>query len=112
MYIEVIDPQAFGRRLINNAKQFFTQSLKDIEKQSIFDEYSDKIGEIINTSNCISYVVTGYQYLETRLVLNFEDCKQVFDFKERGTGKDVVILVETFYTKDHSDDEKLDERNY
>ena len=30
MYIEVIDPQAFGRRLINNAKQFFTHSLKDI----------------------------------------------------------------------------------
>ena len=47
MYIEVIDPQQFGRRLINNAKQFLSQSLKDIEKQSIFDEYSDKIGEVI-----------------------------------------------------------------
>lgn len=47
MYIEVIDPQEFGRRLINNAKQFLNQSLKDIEKQSIFDEYSDKIGEVI-----------------------------------------------------------------
>jgi len=47
MYIEVIDPQNFGRRLINNAKQFFNQSLRDIEKQSIFDEYSTKIGEII-----------------------------------------------------------------
>ena len=41
MYIEVINPQEFGRRLINNAKQFLSQSLKDIEKQSIFDEYSD-----------------------------------------------------------------------
>jgi len=47
MYIEVIDPQQFGRRLINNAKQFLSQSLKDIEKQSIFEEYSDKIGEVI-----------------------------------------------------------------
>ena len=47
MYIEVIDPQKFGRRLINNAKQFLSQSLKDIEKQSIFEEYSDKIGEVI-----------------------------------------------------------------
>ena len=47
MYIEVINPQEFGRRLINNAKQFLYQSLKDIEKQSIFDEYSDKIGEVI-----------------------------------------------------------------
>jgi len=47
MYIEVINPQEFGRRLINNAKQFLNQSLKDIEKQSIFDEYSDKIGEVI-----------------------------------------------------------------
>jgi N utilization substance protein A len=47
MFIEVINPQNFGRRLINNAKQFFNQSLRDIEKQSIFDEYSGKIGEII-----------------------------------------------------------------
>ena len=47
MFIEVIDPQNFGRRLINNAKQFFGQSLRDIERQSIFDEYSTKIGEII-----------------------------------------------------------------
>ena len=47
MYIEVINPQEFGRRLINNAKQFLNQSLKDIEKQSIFEEYSDKIGEVI-----------------------------------------------------------------
>jgi len=75
-------------------------------------QISNKIGEIINTSNCISYVITGYQYLETRLVLNFEDYKQVFDFKEKGTGKDAVIIVETFYTKDHSEDEKLDERKF
>jgi len=47
MYIEVIQPDKFGRRLINNAKQFFTQSLKDIEKQTIYDEYSSKIGNII-----------------------------------------------------------------
>jgi len=73
-------------------------------------QVSNKIGEIINTSNCISYVITGYQYLGTRLVLNFEDCKQVFDFKEdAGVGKDKVIIVETFYTKDHSEDEKWNE---
>ena len=47
MFIEVVNPQNFGRRLINNAKQFFNQSLRDIEKQSIYDEYSGKIGEII-----------------------------------------------------------------
>ena len=48
MYNDVAqDPQKFGRRLINNAKQFFSQSSKDIEKQSIYDEYSNKIGNII-----------------------------------------------------------------
>ena len=47
MYIEVVEPTNFGRRLINNAKQFFNQSLKDIEKQTIYDEYSNKIGNII-----------------------------------------------------------------
>ena len=72
-------------------------------------QISNKIGEIINTSNCISYVITGYQWLETRLVLNFDDCKQVFDFKEIGTAK---YKMETFYTKDHSEDEKLEERKF
>ena len=72
-------------------------------------QVSNKIGEIINTSNCISYVITGYKWLETRLVLNFDDCKQVFDFKEIGTTE---YKMEMFYTKDHSEDEKLDERKY
>ena len=39
MCIEIIDPTVFGRRLINTAKQNLSQKIKDIEKQSIYDEF-------------------------------------------------------------------------
>ncbi len=68
-------------------------------------QVSNKIGEIISNSNCISYVITGYQWLETRLVLNFDDCKQVFDFWDTEDGYEVKM----FYTKDFSISEKLDD---
>lgn len=37
----------FDRRLINQAKQLFNQKLRDVEKEIIYKEYSQKIGEII-----------------------------------------------------------------
>jgi len=46
-YINVISPDSFGRRLINTAKQHMIQKIRDIERQSIFDEYASKIGEIV-----------------------------------------------------------------
>ena len=72
-------------------------------------QISNKIGEILSTSKCNSYVITGYKWLETRLVLNFVDCKQVFDFKERGTTE---YYLETFYTKNYLGDERFDELKF
>lgn len=37
----------FDRRLINQAKQLFNQKLREIEKEIVYKEYSQKIGEII-----------------------------------------------------------------
>lgn len=37
----------FDRRLINQAKQLFNQKLRDVEKEIIYKEYSQKVGEII-----------------------------------------------------------------
>jgi len=47
-YIEIINPEDFGRRLINTGKQFLAQSIRNIEKQAIFDEYEEKLGTIIS----------------------------------------------------------------
>ncbi len=46
-YIEIIDPASFGRRLIANAKQILNQQIMKVEKNVIFEEYENKIGEII-----------------------------------------------------------------
>src|SRR5258708_3165885 len=46
-YVEVVDLQSFGRRLVVSAKQNLNQRIKEIEKEVIFNEYNSTIGEII-----------------------------------------------------------------
>ena len=46
-FVVVIDPEAFGRRLIVTAKQNFNQKIRDFEREHILDEYKSRIGEII-----------------------------------------------------------------
>jgi len=46
-FIEVINPDSFGRRLIFHAKQFLAQKIKNIEKESILKEFTSKTDEII-----------------------------------------------------------------
>ncbi len=45
-FIEIIDPTDFGRRLISTAKQFLSQKIREIEKQSVYDEYIQLVGTI------------------------------------------------------------------
>ncbi|MBL7958623.1 transcription termination factor NusA [bacterium] len=46
-FIEVIDPATFGRRLIISARQTLNQRIRDIERKLLFDEFSNRVGEII-----------------------------------------------------------------
>lgn len=46
-YVEIIDLQSFGRRLIISAKQNLNQRIKEVEKEIIYNEYSNTIGDII-----------------------------------------------------------------
>ena len=47
IFVEVIDPRVFGRRLVVTAKQFFAQRLRDVERNYIYEDYANRIGEII-----------------------------------------------------------------
>ncbi|MEJ2050124.1 MAG: transcription termination factor NusA, partial [Calditrichota bacterium] len=47
LFVDVLDPSSFGRRLIANAKQSLFQQIRDIEKMHIYNDYKDRIGEII-----------------------------------------------------------------
>ncbi len=46
-YVEIIDLADFGRRLIITAKQNLNQRIKELEKELIYNEYSNSIGEIL-----------------------------------------------------------------
>jgi N utilization substance protein A len=46
-YVEVVDPESFGRRLIITAKQTLNQKIRDFEREHILEEYQNRIGEII-----------------------------------------------------------------
>ncbi len=46
-FVEVVNPEAFGRRLIVTAKQNFNQKIRDFEREHILEEYQNRIGEII-----------------------------------------------------------------
>ncbi|MFC1555596.1 transcription termination factor NusA [candidate division KSB1 bacterium] len=46
-FVEIINPASFGRRLIVSAKQNLTQKIKEAEKEVIFEEYKNRIGEIV-----------------------------------------------------------------
>jgi hypothetical protein len=52
--------------------------------------------EIVERSNCSTYKLLGYKYLDVRLILNFHDCNEVYDFTFNGN----VMEVESFFTKD------------
>ena len=47
MFVEVVDLTVFGRRIINTAKHFFAQKLRDVERNYIYEDYANRIGEIV-----------------------------------------------------------------
>jgi N utilization substance protein A len=47
-FIEIVNPSSFGRRLIVSAKQNLNQKLRDLERESLFEDYKNRTGEIIN----------------------------------------------------------------
>lgn len=46
-YVEVLDYVSFGRRHIVNLKQNLNQKIREIEKEIIYNDYKDLVGEII-----------------------------------------------------------------
>jgi N utilization substance protein A len=46
-YVEIVPLASFGRRLVVSAKQNLNQRIKEIERESIYNEYSNALGEIV-----------------------------------------------------------------
>ena len=39
IFVEVIDPMIFGRRIVTTAKQFFAQRIREVERNYVFEDY-------------------------------------------------------------------------
>jgi transcription termination/antitermination protein NusA len=46
-FVEIVPLADFGRRLVISAKQNLNQRIKEIEREAIFNEYTNSIGEIV-----------------------------------------------------------------
>jgi N utilization substance protein A len=46
-YAEEIKLEAFGRRLVQTARQTLIQKIKDLEKEVLFNKYKELVGEIV-----------------------------------------------------------------
>ncbi len=46
-YVEIIDYSKFGRRAILSIKQNLVQRMKEIEKENLFNEFNERVGEIV-----------------------------------------------------------------
>ena len=74
-FIDILSPEAFGRRLINTAKQHLSQRIRDIERESIFDEFNKKVGEIV--------VGSVHQIQRDRIFVNLDQAELLLPKSEQ-----------------------------
>ena len=46
-FVEIVSLEDFGRRLVISAKQNLNQRIKEIERETLYSEYTNSIGEIV-----------------------------------------------------------------
>ncbi|MBC8310963.1 MAG: transcription termination factor NusA [Candidatus Marinimicrobia bacterium] len=74
-FIDILSPEDFGRRLINTAKQHLAQRIRDIERESIFDDFNKKIGEIV--------VGSVHQIQRDRIFVNLDQAELLLPKSEQ-----------------------------
>jgi len=74
-FVEIVNLKDFGRRLIVSAKQNLNQRIREIERDVIYNEYSNEIGEII--------VGDIYQIRKNEILVNHNRCELVMPKNEQ-----------------------------
>lgn len=77
--------------------------------------------EIVEGSNCLFYRMLGYKFLDSRLILYFDDCKEVYTFEVvyvKGSETELEVVETRYWTKSYEnnderlEDQKLNEADY
>ncbi|HTS00275.1 MAG TPA: NusA N-terminal domain-containing protein, partial [Bacteroidota bacterium] len=89
-FVEVVPLVSFGRRLVVSAKQNLNQRIKEIERESIYNEYSNAIGDIV--------VGEIYQIRRSEILINHNRNELLLPkseqiFKERYKKGDTIRAV-------------------
>lgn len=89
-FVEVVPLVTFGRRLVVSAKQNLNQKIKEIEREIIYNEYSNTIGDIV--------VGEIYQIRRNEILINHNKNELILPkseqiFKERYKKGDTIRAV-------------------
>ena len=74
-FVEIIDPSTFGRRIINTAKQYLSQKIRDVESQALYEIFSKRIGQIVTGSI--------HQIQRDRIFINCENAELILPKNEQ-----------------------------
>jgi N utilization substance protein A len=107
-YVELVDPEQFGRRLINIAKQTLLQRIREYEKRKIFEEYNSRIGEII-IGDVHQITRAGYFLLVDRTEM-FMPRSESIPREELRRGDSVRALIKKVVEPDRAEEEEDDDK--
>ena len=93
-----------------------TKTLTWVEYREILFQ---RIHSIIEASNASNYTILGWKHLDTKLVLHYQDCDWVYEFRFYQMGTDYLNTdvskqfgEKAYYTKDFTHEEGLEELKY
>ncbi|MBN2364809.1 MAG: transcription termination factor NusA [Calditrichaeota bacterium] len=109
-FVEVVQPDQFGRRLINIAKQTLLQRIREYEKRKIYDEYSSRVGEII-IGDVHQVTRNGFFLLVDRTEM-FMPRSESIPREELRRGDSVRALIKKVIEPDNNDLVETDEDNF
>lgn len=106
--VEVVNPEQFGRRLINIAKQSLLQRIREYEKRKIYNEYSSRVGEII-IGDVHQVTRSGYFLVVDRTEM-FLPKSEAIPREELRRGDSVRALIKKVVEPDSSAEEEETDR--
>jgi len=108
-FVEVVQPEQFGRRLINIAKQTLLQRIREYEKRKIFNEYSNRVGEIIIGD--VHQVTRAGYFLVVDKTEMFMPRSEAIPREELRRGDSVRALIKKVIEPDNTEVEEDEDRS-
>ncbi len=74
---------------------------------ALFKRIMEIIGRPSNVYNSFTYEILGYNFLDTKLILHFQDCNEVWEFSYDQENQSINEIK--FFNKDFEGNEYIDQ---